>query len=136
MTTRRFSLQEANALLPQLEVLVERLAKKKEEHDRLHDRLFFQELIDEATRTQLPAVDSHSNQDGTAQEVDSKVSELEKELIQIRLLGCILRSLENGWVEFPGEHEGQIVFFCWKRGEKTVRYFRHFHSHLSERLPL
>lgn len=132
MATRRFSLQEANALLPQLEILVERLAKKKEEHDQLHDRLFFQELIEEAIRSQ----DAQSGQDGKAQEVDSKVSELEKELTEIRSLGCILRNLENGWVEFPGNHKGQPVFFCWKRGEKTVCYFRHLHSHISERLPL
>ena len=53
MSTRRlFSVQEANALLPDLEAFLYRLTQKKEQMQRLHDELFMSELLQEAVQNQ------------------------------------------------------------------------------------
>jgi hypothetical protein len=132
-----FSLEEANAVLPQLENLVTRLIEKKESHDRMHDHLFMSELLHDAIKTKNPSreQDFDSIESG-AQSVDERVGDLENDLRQIKALGCLLRSLERGWVEFPSQKSGQTIFYCWKKGEPQVSFYRPVQSATFERFPL
>ena len=45
---RIFELNEANALLPQLESILEALIQQREQHENLHDRLFMEQLLAQA----------------------------------------------------------------------------------------
>jgi hypothetical protein len=136
MTNRRlFSLEEANALLPQLESILSRLTKKKEAMDRMHDELFISELLHEATQQKRASSDGDGRLDAGAQDVDERVSELEADLAQIKSFGCILRNLDAGWVEFPANFQGEVIYFCWKKGEPAVGFYRQMNSAFTERLP-
>lgn len=131
MTARRlFSVEEANAVLPQLETLLSRLIQKKEKMDRLHDELFMSELLQEA------AANNQGHSDSGAHEVDARVSELEQDIEELRALGCILRNLDAGWVEFPAQVENKTIYLCWKKGESAIRFYRPLHAAFAERLPL
>ncbi len=127
--TRMFTIEEANALVPELENILCRLMEKKEKHERLHDDLFMHELLANAVKDTLPELDQQ------AKDLDEAVANLRIETDRIRQLGCILRSVERGWVDFPSQREGKQIYFCWKKGEKAVQYY-HFESNLTERLPL
>lgn len=136
MTNRRFSIDEANALVPQLETLLKTLFEKRAAHDRLHDHLFMGELIQEAVKDKSKETSEEVLGDSGAQEVDGRLETFEAEMKAIRSLGCLLRNLERGVVEFPAEHRGQSVFFCWKKGEKSVAFYRPAQSPVHERFPL
>jgi hypothetical protein len=138
MTTRRkfFSINEANILIPQIEELLGRLTKKKEVMERLHDELFISELLQEASPNKTEQEKGKKQLDSGANEVDASITELEEDLAKIRSLGCILRNIDAGWVEFPAVHQDVEVYFCWKRGEATVCFYRPLHAQFSERLPL
>ena len=136
MTNRKnFSIEEANALLPQLELILARLIKKKETVDRLHDEHFISELLHEATQGR-PAAEGSGPLEAGARDVDASVSNLEADLEKIRALGCVLRHLDSGWVEFPASLRGEAVYFCWKKGEAAVGFYRLAHAAFAERLPL
>lgn len=137
-THKNFSVEEANALLPQIESLLIRLVRKKESMDRKHDELFMNELLQEAAPLR-PASAGRENAgplDSVGREVDASFSELESELALIRSLGCILRNLDAGWVEFPSLLEGNSIYLCWKRGESAIGFYRRTHASFAERLPL
>lgn len=129
--TKFFSLEEANAMIPELEILLTRILKKKIAHDRMHDALFMEELIQEAAKSS-----TSSSLDHGAQEVDGRMLDFEEDLERIRTLGCLLRSLDSGFVEFPAERQGQTIYFCWKAGEEAIQYYRPMAAQFSERLPL
>lgn len=136
---RLFSVEEANALLPQLETFLLRITQKKEQMHRLHDELFMGELLHEAVQSRpAPAFPEKGNGhlDSGACEVDARVSDLEADLAQIRSLGCILRHLDAGWVEFPAERQGKMIYLCWKKGEPAIGFYRQMHAPFTERLPL
>lgn len=133
MKVRTFSLQEANELLPQLEILLGRLIQKKEAHDKLHDQHFLSELIYEATKKNDACEELHVE---SANRLDGGIAEIQQELDQIRSTGCILRSIERGWVEFPAERQGETIYYCWKRGETTIGYYRSSKTVFAERFPL
>lgn len=136
MINKRFSIDEANALVPQLEILLKTLFEKRAAHDRLHDHLFMGELIQEAVKDKHKDALDEAHADSGAQEVDGCLEAFEAEMKAIRSLGCLLRNLERGVVEFPAEHRGQSVFFCWKKGEKNIAFYRPAQSPVHERFPL
>ncbi len=131
---RVFSLEEANALLPEVEIIITRLRKKKAASDRLHDELFMEELLNEAVK-KCSEDSSRGIEDG-ARQLDHSVSDLAEDIQTLRTLGCIIRNIERGWIEFFGKHQGIEVYYCWSCGEKTVQYYRHAQATFSERLPI
>ena len=132
---RVFSLDEANALLPELEILLTDLLKKKEKHARSHDELLIHELVAQAEK-HSDSQNGLQEFEQAAQTLEGELADLEKSIQRICELGCVLRHVENGWVDFLGEREGESVYFCWKRGEKTIQYFHPFKDDMTARLPL
>lgn len=135
MKSRCFSLDEANALLPQLEILLGRLVQKKEAHEKLHDEHFMSELIHEAIK-QKSGTSSDDSHVESASRLDGGITEILEEIDQIRAFGCILRSVERGWIEFPAERQGEVIYYCWKRGEAVIGYYRSAKNVFTERFPL
>ena len=129
-----FSLEEANALIPELEALLEKLNGKKQGCERLHDMLLMDELLKEVESSKGASFPS-GHLEEEARRLDGSVLEIQNEIEKIRSLGCIPRSLERGWIDFPGQRDGRTVYFCWRRGEKTIRFYT-LDSTSPERLPL
>ncbi len=117
---RCFTLQEANGLLPQIEAILARIEQKRRHHDKLHDELLMEELLQQASGKKH----EHLFPRERAQYLDEAIEGLVGEIEEIRRLGCLVRSLSRGWVDFPAERNGVSVFLVWKRGEKEIRFYR------------
>lgn len=131
---RLFTLEEANALIPALEALLEKLDGKKQVCERLHDMLLIDELLKEAESSKGKH-NSSGDLEEEAQRLDGSVLEIQNEIEKIRSMGCIPRSLERGWIDFPAQWEGRTVYFCWRRGEKAIQFY-YCDTANPERLPL
>ena len=105
---RLFSLEEANALLPEVQILVTRLKKKKAANERLHDELFMEELLNEAIKKN--SEESNHGTEAGARQLDHSVSDLADDIQTLRTLGCIVRNIERVWVEFVVKHQGSEVY--------------------------
>ena len=132
---RKFTLEEIHRILPDLEIRIARFLEKKAAYARMHDHLLMEELLQDIESRQGDAV-SGSLADDEAGKLEITVSELEREIKEMRRLGCLLQDLENGWVDFPALQQSQPIFFCWKRGDATVRFYRLSGTASSERKPL
>ena len=42
---------------------------------------------------------------------------------QLEELGCVLKDLAQGLVDFYVMREGELVFLCWKQGEERIRFW-------------
>ena len=129
---RYFSQDEINALIPELEGIFVRFSEKKDERDRMHDFLLIEELLKDATAGMI----APDHIDTEAMKVDQAIVEMEHEIKKITSLGCIIRSLEHGMVDFPAEKDGEKIYFSWRCGEKAVSFWRAAHVPFSQRLPL
>ena len=132
---RKFTLEEIQRILPDLEIRIERFLEKKAAYARMHDHLLMEELLQDIESRQGGAAAGSPVEDD-ANKLEITVSELEREIMEMRRLGCVLQDLEKGWVDFPALHNSQSVFFSWKRGDSTVRFYRLSSSSSSERKPL
>ncbi|MFA4820171.1 MAG: DUF2203 domain-containing protein [Candidatus Aenigmatarchaeota archaeon] len=49
--------------------------------------------------------------------------QLTKNVGDIQALGCIIKDIDNGLVDFYYDNEGELVFLCWKYGEDKIRHW-------------
>ena len=132
---RIFSKEEADALLPELEKRLRLLRNKKEAYSRAHDTLFLHELVYVAERSNGFLEEKDGLEDGI-HELEEAIENLAKDVDAIFAMGCILRNIEKGQVDFLGKHEGQKIFFSWELGEPCIRHYRSKGKAFHERMPL
>ena len=120
---KRFTLQEAEALLPELEKCLKLLRTKKEAYSRTHDLLFMHELVCAAERDRGLLEEKDDLEEGI-HALEEAIEDLAKDVEAIFSMGCLLRNIEKGHVEFLGTHLGQEVYFSWQLGEPCVSHYR------------
>ena len=62
--------------------------------------------------------------------------EFYKELGNLESIGCILKDLELGLVDFYWKFEGRDIFLCWKLGEKRIEAWHEADSGFAGRKPI
>jgi len=55
---------------------------------------------------------------------------------EIEEMGCFLKDIDLGLVDFPSEMEGDVVFLCWQYGEAQVIAWHSIESGFGQRRPL
>jgi hypothetical protein len=112
-----FSLAEANALVPRLELILERMQRAS-----LIIREELSSLAEELGEAELARLSVH-------QLLQRKPSlhplfeQLSQSVEEIEEYGCLFKGLELGLVDFPAKVDGEIVDLCWQYGEKEVTYY-------------
>ena len=132
---RIFSREEANALLPELEKCLKLLRTKKEAYSRTHDLLFMHELVCTAEQKNGFVEEKDDLEDGI-HALEEAIEELAKDVEAIFAMGCFLRNIERGHIEFLGLHDGREVYFSWQLGEPSVGHYRPLGKKAHERIPL
>jgi len=120
---RIFSRGEANALLPELAQRLKRLQHKKEIYRRMHDNLFMHELVCVAEKTH-GFLDPQDDLETGIHALEEAIEELAKDVEAIFATGAILRNIEKGHVDLPGELDGQKIYFLWAMGDPQIRFYR------------
>lgn len=130
-----FTLEEAETLLPELEDRLRLLQNKKETYSRVHDALFVHELVCTAEESQ-GFFENNDGLEAGIHALEEAIEELAKDVESIFSLGCILRNIEKGEVEFLGSLEGQKIYFSWKIGEANIQHYRPFDSLANHRIKI
>ncbi len=133
--TRSFTLEEANALLPEIKKCLNRIYHKRDAHARHHDVLFMEQILAEKEGHPVDqATPSHLERE--IQFMESNISALEADVALFREMGCLLRSVEKGHVDFPSHLKGEPVLLCWKPGEDKIAFYHAVDQEESDRKPL
>ena len=129
---RIFSLNEANACLPLLRVIVRDVVQMSNAILECRQRLdFLREGRDDF------------EQDMYEDELDHMEDSLESDALQLKAyiaelheLGVEIKSLTEGQIDFPSLIGGQMVYLCWKYDEPTVDYWRELEDSFNRRQPI
>jgi hypothetical protein len=125
MHKRTFTLSEACSLIPKLRQLVAQvisevnlLAEMQAEIDRAREKAELDggSLLGTAYLKHLTAF---------GQAVES-----------IESLGVEIKDLRTGLIDFPHEHQGRIVYLCWKFGEDGIGWWHEVDAGFAGRQPL
>ena len=69
-------------------------------------------------------------------ELQKNSEQVEKRLQEIRDRGLVVRSLDDGLVDFPTQREGRYVYLCWREGEAEIRFWHDLDTGFAGRQPL
>jgi hypothetical protein len=129
-----FSADEANELIPRLEILIRDLqVQAGTMRKRIADLARFD---DKLSQLELPQVVARYPELRT---VATRMSEIASEIEQ---MGCFLKDIDQGLVDFPflieaeGDDEDEVVFLCWQYGEQRIVAWHNIESGFGQRQPL
>src|ERR1700674_3883909 len=100
---RIYTLEEANAALPQVRKLVERIV------ERFHQLPELQE--------QARVADYKTSRPTAGPEAELEVAE---DALRLERLGVALKDAQTGLIDFYSYREGELIELCWLLGEDTV----------------
>jgi hypothetical protein len=126
---RLFTLDEANALLPQLNELLPAL-------QTIAARLQHVQQEREALRERIRLNGNAHHAEEMAREQSQLESQLRAGLARVQQTGCELKDLSTGLVDFRSRRDGRVVYLCWRLGEDSIRYWHDLNSGFSGRQPL
>jgi hypothetical protein len=94
-----FTPKQANEFLPEVKATVQRIISIKKEADGLKE-----------------------------EEMTDAMERLEKEIQKLEELGCVLKDMSIGLIDFPAVRLGTRVWLCWKLDEAKVSFWHELHE--------
>ena len=122
---KTFTLEEANELVPQVARLLDDLIAARNRLADMGSKL--QSLLQRASG-------NGGNQYGNEYYVT--LEKFNQRLETLQALGCEIKDLDQGLVDFPAYREGKLVYLCWKRGEDRIQFWHDLDAGFAGRQPL
>ena len=126
-----FTREEAEALLPQISVVLREIQVKYE------SVLQTQEELD-ALRMQA-AGNGYHLQDrimNLQRELSQQAQTLRKLLDELTGFGCVLKDPERGLIDFLSFRNGREIYLCWYIGEERINFWHDLEAGFAGRQPL
>ena len=135
MALRYFTVDEANALVPDLESA---LAAARRHMDAMRDA---RDQLNDLRIVWADAIDDESNPDHAEYESYRRAfveaEEALRDVMQtIRTWGCEVKDAEAGLVDFYSKRGGEVVFLCWRAGESSVQFWHTLAGGFAARKPI
>ena len=68
--------------------------------------------------------------------LEESAGRLREAVERIQALGCVVKDLETGLIDFPAIYRGQDVLLCWKLGEPEIQFWHGVDEGFAGRKPI
>lgn len=118
--SKRFTLAEAESLIPSVDHLMRQAVELKSGYASAARRIdSFQERIALMGGT---VVDRGKVREAQERR-DEAAAALRGIIEQVQEMGCVIKDLDMGLVDFLTSFQGRDVYLCWKIGEPSISYW-------------
>ncbi len=132
MRAKLFTLREANNLLPRLEPWMRLLiARRMELREHQEELAAFRTLASRSGGAFPGGRYARAKSESTR--LLAKIHDGVKE---IESLGCVVKDLDHGLVDFPARRGHEQVYLCWRLGEPEIRHWHGLQEGFAGRKPL
>jgi len=133
MAEKYFDRREAEELLPVIGEFLEEARKQKRALDSITA-----EISDAALRIMMlgGSLPPFAELNRKKNQREKVVEQLNRALEEIQQIGCLVKDLETGLVDFPSLRGGEKVYLCWKLGEARIGYWHGIEEGFAGRKPL
>ena len=118
--SKRFTLAEAQSLVPRLESAMRSAVALKTEFSDAEGAL--RAFLERVTMMGGMMVDRDRART-TRERRNSLAQRLKSAIEQVQEVGCVVKDLDMGLVDFPTLFRGVEVCLCWKLGETRIEYW-------------
>jgi hypothetical protein len=124
----RYTIDEANALIPQVRAIILQLAVEQQRLDEAHGAVLRHLEGNGDPRSSAEGERLEQRAVGIAEGMRTLLAMLEEMAVQ-------LRDVQMGLVDFPGERDGRDVWLCWRLADPTVAYWHGTDEGFTSRKP-
>jgi hypothetical protein len=118
--SKRFTLAEAQRLIPRVDRLLRDAVDAKSEFDEAE--AVIQAFTERVMMMGGMDVDRSTALDARTRR-DSAAGRLRAAIQQVQEIGCIVKDLDTGLIDFPTLFRGVEVYMCWKLGEPAIGFW-------------
>lgn len=108
-----FTLASANEALPKVVEKYQSLQKQKQEVQKLEAQL----------NNQMSASFNLLDYVAIKQQLNAAVTKFYRAVEDLESTGVVLKSLDEGLLDFPSKRFEEEVWLCWKEGEKEIKFW-------------
>ena len=132
MSERIYTVDEVNELLPGVIARWQTVMQLRQQLKHLYQEL----EAAGAPPGQPVAADASAKVARDRAVFDGFAEALKDEVTAIHAFGCVIRDIESGLCDWEGEHEGRIVWLCWRYGEREIGWFHELDAGFRGRRPI
>ena len=121
-----FTTNEANDALPDVIKKFEHALAKKNEVTKLEQQL----------QMSLSTTDSFEKYVTLKQKLNSAITKFYESVEILENTGVVVKSIEQGLLDFPSKRFNEEVWLCWKYGETEIRFWHEKDSGFMGRKPI
>jgi hypothetical protein len=129
MFSRLFTINEANALLPTLRPLMDRILENIRRLKSTTEAVIRNEQLDPEAADLMERLQENG-------EIARLVKEVKDWVEEIHRHGCLCKGVEQGLIDFPCMLGAEVVFLCWQLGEASVNHWHRIEDGFIGRRPL
>jgi hypothetical protein len=130
---RTYTLEEANAALPQVRRLVERIVERFALLPELQEQA---RVADYKTSRPTAGVEAEQEYERARRAMHDAELELAEDALRLERLGVALKDAQTGLIDFYSYRDGELVELCWKLGEDTIENWHRIGEGFAGRRPL
>ena len=130
---RYFTLEEANALVPTLQIEFGRIARARSEIGPVIAALGGADASMAILRDEGMA---SPGQGSEAARLRALAAEITEAVERVNDLGCLVKDVDTGLVDFYALQDGEPVFLCWQFGEPAISTWHRLEEGFAGRKPI
>lgn len=127
-----FTLEEARALLPELQALFARFAEARAAAGEAFAALERLERL----RTRANTLELARPLREQREELGAQAEEMRAVIRAVQDMGIEIKRLEPALIDFPCLRGNHVVYLCWQEGEETIAYWHEIEAGFAGRQPL
>ena len=132
---RVFTLEEANALIPDLEVAFAELNVLRDQMKNDKVKLNALEMIWGGSLHDEDCPD-HGEAGALVESLRKLQEEAAEQVEQIAHMGATVKDVKKGLADLYHVRDGRLVFLCWQRGEDELTCWHHVDEGFADRQPV
>jgi hypothetical protein len=118
--SRKFSLVEAQSLIPKVNTMLREAIVLKSDYQAAEEAIqAFSQRVAMAGGMMVnrdEAIDNKNRRDELA-------NKLREAIEAVQEVGCLIKDLDIGLIDFPTIFKGEEVYLCWKLGEPEITFW-------------
>lgn len=135
MGPRIYTPREANALVPKLARAFDEIDDVRQRLKTIKGKIDVLEMI-WGEEIQAETNPDHKEHAHYLEEIEQAKKDYDAAGRKIAEYEAVVKSIDQGLVDFYGVIDGRLVFLCWKRGEKSIEYYHHLEDGFPGRQPI
>lgn len=136
MSQRYFSVDEANAMIGELERAFGRIAQMKIQVRVTYERLDEAGFAPAGDDFDPVPADVGADVINDLTTLRTLIDALKSEVNALKDAGCMIKNIDEGIVDWHARTGGREVFLCWKLGEKQIAFWHDPEAGFAGRRPI